>query len=81
MTINWSIVAAAAGFAGARALMFEYQLWKARRTSIPLDWNPRTQAYEPDLRLKRWEKIGRIAMWGFIGVVAAVANLIIIGNY
>ncbi|MCB4860795.1 hypothetical protein K7W03_14465 [Sphingobium sp. PNB] len=79
MDINWQIVAASAGFAGMRALMFEYRDWKSRRTEIPLDWNPRTQTYEPDLKLRRWERFGKIAAWGAAGAMCflgynAVAN-------
>lgn len=63
-----------------RALLFEYQAWKARRTEIPLDWNPRTQAYEPDLKLKRLEKWGRIAAWGLWGG-GLVVGIMVVNSY
>lgn len=63
MSIDWNIVAASAGFAAAGAALEEYRLWKRRRTSIPLDWNPRAQAFEPDYKLKRIERWGRISAW------------------
>jgi len=77
---DWSIFAAAIGFGGMRALMFEYQGWKARRADIPLDWNPRTQAYEADFKLKRWEKIGRIAAWALWGG-GLVAGIMVVNSY
>jgi len=79
--MDWQIIAATAGFAGARALRFEYQSWKARRTEIPLDWNPRTQAYEPDLKLKRWEKAGRIAAWAAYGTFAVIGYNVVVNQW
>lgn len=81
MGVDWNIVAASIGFAGARAALFEYQSWKARRTSIPLDWNPRSQMFEPDLKLKRWEKIGRIAAWGAWGAVCIIGYNVIANGW
>lgn len=63
-----------------RALMFEYRDWKGRRTEIPLDWNPRTQTYEPDLKLRRWERFGKIAAWGLWGGFGALGVAMIM-NY
>ena len=80
MDINWNIVAASAGFAGARALLFEYRDWKARRTEIPLDFNPRTQTYEPDLKLKRLERWGKIIGWGLWGAGGALGVAVLM-NY
>ena len=80
MDINWNIVAAAAGFAGARALLDEYRMWKARRSSIPLDWNPKTQTFEPDFKLKRLERIGRYAAWGLWGG-GIVAGIMFVNSY
>lgn len=77
MDINWQIVAAAAGFAGGRALLDEYRMWKARRASIPLDWNPKTQTYEPDFKLKRLERIGTYLIWGVAGAFSALGIMAI----
>lgn len=77
MSIDWNIIAASMGFAGARAALFEYQSWKARRTEIPLDLNPRTGVYEPDLKLKRLERYGAIAAWAAWGGFAAIGTLMI----
>lgn len=69
--INWQIFAAAFGFAGARALLDEYRMWKTRRTEIPLDWNAKAGVYEPDLKLRKWERRAKIAFWGlFFGHLA-----------
>lgn len=80
MDVNWSIVAAGFGFASARAALSEYRGWKARRTEIPLGFNARTGAYEPDLKLKKFERRFKIAAWALIAVHVALGFLFI-ANY
>lgn len=80
MDINWSIVAAGAGFAGMRALLDEYGAWKARRKEIPLGWNPRTQSFEADYRLKRLERWGHIGAWvGWAGI--GIIGMMVVNSY
>lgn len=81
MDINWSIVAAGAGFAGARALLDEYSMWKARRSAVPLDWNPRTQAFEPDFKLKRLERWGRVAAWGLWAGFGIIGYNVVVNDW
>lgn len=61
------------GFSFGMYLLARYRLWKASRASIPMEWNPRTQRYEADLRLKRWEKRAKIGIlsWGAFCILAA----------
>lgn len=78
--MNWQIVGAAAGFAAAGAALEEYRLWKRRRTSIPLDWNPKARAFEPDYRLKRIERWGRISAW-VLYLSLLVIGLAVVNSY
>lgn len=66
MDANWQIFLAALGGGAARAALYEYRDWKARRREIPLDLNPRTGVYEPDLKLKKWERRARIGFWALV---------------
>lgn len=80
MDVNWSIVAAGAGFAGARAALSEYRGWKAQRTTIPLGFNHQTRSYEPDLKLKRFERRFKNAAWAVLSVHVALGFLFV-ANY
>lgn len=50
-----------------------YRVRKAARTEIPLDWNPKTGVYEPDLRRRRWERRAKA------GLIAAIAFVFVAG--
>ena len=80
MSIDWQIFAAAFGAGAFRAALFEYGDWKAKRTEIPLDFNPRTGAFEPDLKLKRWERAAKVALWALVAWLACFFVVLVIGS-
>ena len=63
-----------------RALLDEYSAWKARRTEIPLDWNPRAKAFEPDYKLKKLERFGRYSAWALWGGLG-MAGILVVNSY
>jgi len=80
VVMDWSIFAAALGGGAARAALFEYRDWKARRREIPLDFNPKTGVYEADWKLKRWERAAKIGFWALVVGHLAFGYLMVI-NY
>lgn len=70
------------GFFLGTFLIARYRLWKARRESIPMQLNPKTGRYEADLKLRRWEKRAKIALWAWIAMcfVAAGAWGVMLGG-
>lgn len=78
--MDWSIIAASAGFAGAYGVLEEYRLWKSRRTEIPLGWSKRKQAFIPDLKLKRIERAGIALAWtAYLGMI--VIGIMVVKSY
>lgn len=65
------------GFSLGMYLLARYRLWKASRASIPMEWNPKTQQYEADLTLKKWERRAKIAMVAFALATGVVGYLFI----
>jgi len=65
------------GFSFGMFLLARYRLWKANRAEIPLDFNPKTGVYEPDLKLKRWERIAKVALWVWVGSILALGYLFV----
>ncbi|AJR22530.1 MULTISPECIES: hypothetical protein [unclassified Sphingobium] len=67
-----SIFLHAFSFSFGMFLIARYRLWKAGRSSIPMEYNPKTGMYEADLTLRKWERRAKIALWVFIASAFAV---------
>lgn len=75
-----SIFLHAFSFSFGMFLIARYRLWKAGRSSIPMEYNPKTGMYEPDLTLRKWERRAKIALWVFIAV-SLVLGYFIVTNF
>ncbi|MEJ7933680.1 hypothetical protein WG907_05315 [Sphingobium sp. AN558] len=75
MSPTFSTVATLFGFSLGGFLIAQYRLWKARRREIPLEFNPKTGVWEPDLVLKRWERRAKIAVWANLILCVILAFL------
>lgn len=75
-----STAATLVGFSFGTYLLARYRLWKAGRREIPMELNPKTGVYEPDLTLRKWERRAKIALVAFI-VVCGIAGYFFVTNF
>lgn len=71
-----STAATLVGFSFGTYLLARYRLWKAGRREIPMELNPRTGVYEPDLTLRKWERRAKLALLIFYLMIPLMAYAI-----